>query len=76
MPRVRRHRASKPQGSSKRMLPWQVTIMDQLIRASRYSHTHYWYEVGTLNLVRFNSWDTVHYSAILVGTTVIPIRNY
>ena len=29
-PRVCRHRASKPQGSSKRVLPWQVT-MDPLI---------------------------------------------
>ena len=26
LPRVRRHRASKPQGSSKRVLPWQVTM--------------------------------------------------
>ena len=44
LPRVRRHRASKPQGSSERVLPWQVT-MDQLIFASL-SHTHYyWYEV-------------------------------
>ena len=33
LPRVRRHRASKPQGSSERGLPWQVT-MDQLIFAS------------------------------------------
>ena len=39
LPRVRRHRASKPQGSSQRVLPWQVT-MDQLIYASL-SHTHY-----------------------------------
>ena len=31
--RVRRHRASKLQGCSKRVLPWQVT-MDQLIFAS------------------------------------------
>ena len=38
LPRVRRHRASKPQGSSERVLPWQVT-MDQLIYAS-FSHTH------------------------------------
>ena len=30
LPRVRRHRASKSQGSSERVLPWQVT-MDQLI---------------------------------------------
>ena len=30
LPRVRRHRASKPQGSSERVLPWQIT-MDQLI---------------------------------------------
>ena len=28
LPRVRRHRASRPQGSSERVLPWQVT-MDQ-----------------------------------------------
>ena len=48
LPRVRRHRASKPQGSSERVLPWQVT-MDQLIIASL-SHTHYWYEVGMLKV--------------------------
>ena len=33
LPRVGRHRASKPQGSSKRVLPWQVPI-NQLICAS------------------------------------------
>ena len=48
LPRVRQHRASKPQGSSKRVLPWQVT-MDQLICASL-SHNHYWYEVGMLKV--------------------------
>ena len=48
LPRVHRHRASKLQGSSERMLPWQVT-MDQLIFASL-SHTHYWYEVGMLKV--------------------------
>ena len=48
LPRVRRHRASKPQGSSGRVLPWQVT-MDHLICASL-SHTHYWYEVGMLKV--------------------------
>ena len=48
LPRVCRHRASKPQGSSERVLPWQVTI-DQLICASL-SHTHYWYEVGMLKV--------------------------
>ena len=37
LPRVRRHRASKPQGSCERVLPWQIT-MDQLIFASL-SHT-------------------------------------
>ena len=26
LPRVRRHRASKPQGSSERVLPWQITM--------------------------------------------------
>ena len=49
LPRIRRHRASKPQGGSERVLPWQVT-MDQLICASL-SHTHYyWYEVGMLKI--------------------------
>ena len=48
LPRVRRHGASKPQGSSERVLPWQVT-MDQLIFASL-SHTHYWYDVGMLKV--------------------------
>ena len=48
LPRVLRHRASKPQGSSERVLPWQIT-MDQLILASL-SHTHYWYEVGMLKV--------------------------
>ena len=46
--RVPRHRASKSQGSSERVLPWQIT-MDQLIFASL-SHTHYWYEVGMLKV--------------------------
>ena len=38
LPRVRRHKASKPQGSSKRMLAWQVTT-DHIICASL-SQTH------------------------------------
>ena len=48
LPTVRRHRASKPRGSSERVLPWQVT-MDQLICASLF-HTHHWYEVGMLKV--------------------------
>ena len=48
LPKVLRHGASKPQGSSERVVPWQVT-MDQLIFASL-SHTHYWYEVGMLKV--------------------------
>ena len=48
LPRVRRHRASKSQGSSGRRLSWQVT-MDPLICASL-SHTDYWYEVGMLKV--------------------------
>ena len=48
LPRVRLHRASKPQGSSELLLPWQVT-MDQLMCTSL-SHTHYWHEVGMLNV--------------------------
>ena len=48
LPRVRRYRVSKHQGSSERVLPWQVT-MDQLIFASL-SYIHYWYEVGMLKV--------------------------
>ena len=48
LPRVRWHRASKPQGSSEQRLPWQVT-MDQLICAFL-SHTHYRYKVGMLKV--------------------------
>ena len=57
LPRVRRHRASKPQGSSERVLPWQIT-MDQLIFASL-SHTHYWYEVGMLKVPAVQQVDLV-----------------
>ena len=60
LPRVHRHGASKPQGSSERALPWQVT-MDQLVFASLF-HTHYWYEVGMLKVpavvpIRWNPVD-------------------
>ena len=48
LPIVRRHRASKPQGSPERVLLWQVT-MDQFICAS-FSHTPFWYEVGMLKV--------------------------
>ena len=57
LPRVRRHRASKPQRSSERVLPWQVT-MYQLIFASL-SHTHYWYEVGMLKVPAVQQSDGV-----------------
>ena len=48
LPRVCLHRASKPQGSSKRVLPSQVP-MDQQICTS-ISHTRHWYEVGMLKV--------------------------
>ena len=48
LPRARRHRTSKSQGSSERGLLWQVT-MGQLIFAPL-SHTHYWYEVRMLKV--------------------------
>ena len=57
LPRVRRHRASKPQGSSKQVLPWQVT-MDQLICASL-ADTHNWYEVGMLKVPATNTPPTL-----------------
>ena len=54
LPRVRRHRASKPQGSSKRVLPLQVT-MDQLIFASRASTSSFYFllEVVLLQYILF-----------------------
>ena len=47
LPRVRRHGASKHQGSSERVLPWQVT-MDQLTCAylSQTYYTSIWSEIG------------------------------
>ena len=53
LPRVRRYRASKPQGSSERALPWQVA-KDQLICASL-PHTYYLYEMGTLKVPWYTS---------------------
>ena len=71
LPRVRRHRASTPQGSSERVLPWQIT-MDQLIFASL-SHTHYWYKVGMLKVPAVSIIDG---DVILENcpTTTIPLR--
>ena len=57
LPRVRRYRASKPQGSSERVLPWQIT-MDHLTFASL-SHTHYWYEVGLLKVAYLKKYPNV-----------------
>ena len=76
LPRVRRHRASKPQGSSERVLPWQIP-MDQLIFASL-SHTHYWYEVGMLKVPAVQPMESrAHtlYYAISEGTAVALLKN-
>ena len=62
LPIVRQHRASKPQGSSELVLPWQVT-MDQLIFASL-SHIHYWYEVGMLKVPAV--WFPAHKECVCV----------
>ena len=67
LPRVRRHRASKPQGSSERVLPWQVT-MDQLIFASL-SHTHFWYEIKGQRPMTFVCFVFVHFLAVYSGNT-------
>ena len=40
--------ASKPPGSLERVLPWQVTMDQSILRSL--SHTHYWYEVGMLKV--------------------------
>ena len=76
LPRVRRHRASKPQGSSERVLPWQI-IMDQLIFASL-SHTHYWYEVGMLKVPAYSIVYQILYCTIVellrIGTSTIRLE--
>ena len=64
LPRVRRRMAGKPQGSSERVPPWQVT-MGQLIFASL-SHTHYWYEVGMLKY----EYDVILYKYCFPGSCV------
>ena len=68
LPRVRRHRASKPQGSSERVLPWQVT-MDQLICASL-SYPHYYYEVGMLKVL-YNCSRTCSCSCVVIFTVAL-----
>ena len=73
LPRVRRHRASKPQGSSERVLPWQVT-MDQLLFAFL-SHTHCWYEVGMLKIPAVYCYDKELFSpTALQFLTTLPSR--
>ena len=64
LPLVRRRRASKPRGSSERVLPWQVT-MDQLICASL-SRTPYRHEVGMLKVPAL--------SHILAMVRINPVR--
>ena len=71
LPRVRRHRASKPQGSFERVLSWQIT-MDQLIFASL-SHTHYWYEVGMLKVPAVLLYGTCLAVALLVVVIVFTL---
>ena len=46
MPRVHRHRASKPQGSSERVLPWQIT-MDGKMNMRQPAHLHTQAETGS-----------------------------
>ena len=63
-------RASKPQGSSEQVLPWQVTL-DQFICTSL-SHTQYWYEVGMLKVPAF-----IYYTIIVSGRYIgLGLRVY
>ena len=71
LPRVRRHRANKPQGSSERVLPWQVT-MDQSKCASL-SHTYYWYEVGMLKVPAVQRWVSPRYNT--GEPMLLPLRD-
>ena len=51
LPRVRRHRASKPQDRYKRVLPWQVTMHGPINMCLSFPHhPQYWYEVGLLKV--------------------------
>ena len=68
LPRVRRHRASKPQGSSERVLPWQIT-MDQLIFASL-SILHVYNTITTILFIRnFSLYNCCIF--LLLCTTVL-----
>ena len=58
LPRVHPRRASKPQGSSERVLPWQIT-MDQLICASLWECAYLTYLYMTLYSSIF-SWCRIH----------------
>ena len=51
LPRVPRHRASKPQGSSERLLPWQITV-DQLSVGVTQEEGHTGFLIHLLSAVR------------------------
>ena len=70
--RVRRYMASKPQGSSERVLPWQIT-MAHLTFASL-SHTHYWYEVGLLNVAYLKKYPNVSKGRVLSSSQKVVVR--
>ena len=50
LPRVRRHRASKPQGSSERVSAALAGHHGPIHIRISFPHTHYWYEVGMLKV--------------------------
>ena len=75
LPRVRRQRASKPQGSSKRVLPWQVT-MDRLIFASLSHIIRYWYEVGMLKVPAYIYYSDIGITHIYHISVVVVIIVY
>ena len=73
LPIVRRYRASKPQGSSKRVLPWKVTT-NQLIFASL-SHIDDWYEVDMLKVQRMHQRRTSETGCMACSSAVFGDRH-
>ena len=73
LPRVRRHRASKPQGRSSNGCCLCITI-DQL-RCASLSHTHYWYEVGMLEVSLYHTGKIFYRNRCKLRNLTIQVVN-
>ena len=76
LPRVRRYRASKPQSSSERVLPRQVSHHGPVNMRLSFPHpllVYYWYEVGMLKVPTLYVCMVITYSREWINRVRLPI---